>query len=59
MNNVLYTELTREIETAKSEGKTSVMISNSETLSADQIHTWFPDMEVKWDTENHIHIRWA
>jgi hypothetical protein len=56
--NPLHTELTKQIEEAKSEGKTSVMISNSETLSADQIHRWFPDMEVKWDKDNRIHIRW-
>jgi hypothetical protein len=56
--NPLHTELTKQIEEAKSEGKTSVMISNSETLSADQIHKWFPTMEVKWDMDNHIHIRW-
>jgi aspartyl aminopeptidase len=57
--NPLYTELTKQIEEAKAEGKLAIMISNSETLSADQIHRWFPDMEVKWDKDNHIHIRWA
>ena len=57
--NPLYTELTKQIEEAKAEGKLAIMISNSETLSADQIHQWFPHMEVKWDKDNHIHIRWA
>jgi len=56
--NPLYTELTKQIEEAKAEGKLAIMISNSETLSADQIHQWFPDMEVKWDKDKHIHIRW-
>lgn len=54
----LYEVLKDEIELAQKEGKTSVMISNSSGMSADQIHRWFPDMEVKWDKENHIHIRW-
>jgi len=56
--NLLHTELTTAIDEAKTEGKTSIMISNSSTLSADQIHRWFPEMEVKWDKDNHIHIRW-
>ncbi len=54
----LYQVLKDEIELAQKEGKTSVMISNSSEMSADQIHRWFPDMEVKWDKDNHIHIRW-
>jgi hypothetical protein len=58
MNSTLYTELKRNIEEAKTEGKTSVMIENSTGLSADQIHQWFPTMEVKWDANHHIHIRW-
>lgn len=59
MDNPLYVELKKEIEAAKAAGMFAVMISNSENLSADQIHRWFPDMEVKWDKYNHIHIRWA
>ena len=55
--NPLYIELKKQIEDAKAEGNTGVMIANSETLSADQIHQWFPDMEVSWKN-NHIHIRW-
>ena len=56
--DTLYQTLKSEIELAQKEGKGSVMISNSSGMSADQIHRWFPEMEVKWDKENHIHIRW-
>jgi hypothetical protein len=56
-NNPLYVELKKQIEDAKGTTYTSIMIDNSETLSADQIHQWFPDMEVSWKN-NHIHIRW-
>jgi hypothetical protein len=59
MNSLLYAELKKNVEEAQAEGKHGIMIANSETMSADQIHKWFPNMEVKWDTENHIHIRWA
>jgi heptaprenylglyceryl phosphate synthase len=56
--NPLYRELKAQIEETKGTTQTSIMISNSEGLSADQIHHWFPDMEVSWKN-NHIHIRWA
>jgi hypothetical protein len=56
--NPLYRELKAQIEETKGTTQTSIMISNSEGLSADQIHHWFPEMEVKWDKDNHIHIRW-
>jgi hypothetical protein len=54
----LYIQLKAEIELAKKEAKHAVMIDNSEALSADQIHRWFPDLEVSWKN-NHIHVRWA
>ena len=54
----LYETLKREIEETKGTTQTSIMIANSEGMSADQIHAWFPDLEVKWDKDNHIHIRW-
>lgn len=56
--NPLYQILKKHIEETKGTSQTSIMIDNSEGLSADQIHRWFPDMEVKWDKNNHIHIRW-
>ena len=56
--DTLYQTLKSEIELAQKEGKGSIMISNSSGMSVDQIHRWFPEMEVKWDKENHIHIRW-
>jgi hypothetical protein len=57
--NPLHTELTKQMEEAKAEGRDGVLIANSETLSADQIHRWFPAMEVKWTTTNQIQIRWS
>ena len=57
-SNPLYQTLKKEIEETKGTTQTSIMISNSEGMSADQIHHWFPDMEVKWDKSNNIHIRW-
>ena len=55
--NPLYLELKKQIDDAKGTTYTSIMIDNSSGLSADQIHRWFPDMEVSWKN-NHIHIRW-
>jgi hypothetical protein len=57
-NLTLRALLTAEIALAKQGTQTSIMIADSAGMSADQIHKWFPDMEVKWDKENHIHIRW-
>lgn len=54
----LYELLKKEIEETKGTSQTSIKIANSSHLSADQIHGWFPDLEVKWDANNHIHIRW-
>jgi NAD(P)H-hydrate repair Nnr-like enzyme with NAD(P)H-hydrate epimerase domain len=59
MNSPLYAELKTNIEQAQKEGKTAVCIDNSSGLSADQIHAWFPHMEVKWDKTNRITICWA
>ena len=57
--DTLYQTLKSEIELAQKEGKVGIMIANSSGMSADQIHHWFPEMEVKWDKDNHIHIRWG
>lgn len=57
ITNALYLELKKQIEDAKAEGNTGIMIANSETLSADQIHRWFTDMEVGWKNDR-IYIRW-
>jgi hypothetical protein len=58
MNSDLYRELKKQIELARTEGKDGIQIADSAWMSADQIHHWFPDMEVSWKN-NHIHIRWA
>ena len=57
MDSNLYRELKKQIEETKGTSQTSIMIADSAWMSADQIHHWFPDMEVSWKN-NHIHIRW-
>jgi hypothetical protein len=57
-SNPLYIQLKAEIDVARAEGKDGVQIANSEGMSVDQIHRWFPDMDVGW-RRNHIQIRWA
>lgn len=57
MDGALYRELKKQIELARTEGKDGIQITDSAWMSADELHKWFPNMEVSWKN-NHIHIRW-
>lgn len=56
-SNAVYQELKKQIEETKRTTQTSIMIADSAWMSADQIHHWFPELEVSWKNGN-IHIRW-
>jgi len=56
-SNALYRELKTQIEETKGTTQTAIMIADSAWMSADQIHTWFPELEVSWKN-NAIYIRW-